>query len=68
MWYLSYDGFSGTVVFVEEVVCLDEELAGVFLSLGRSPLPQDHRPVHLLLLVPCTLSVFFLHEVKSKNH
>lgn len=67
MWYLSYNSFSRTVVFIEKVICLDEELAGVFLSLSLSPLPQDHRRVHPLLLVHCMLSVLFLQEMKSKK-
>lgn len=64
IWYLSYDGFSCMVATVKEVVCLDEELAGVFLRLCGSSRPQDHRPVHLLLLAHCTLSVLFLEEKK----
>lgn len=67
MLYLSYDGLSSTVVLVEEVVCLDEELAGVFLSLSGSTLPQDHWPCYILLFVHCMLSVLFLQEAKSKN-
>lgn len=39
--YLSNDSFSGIVVFEEKVICLDEELAGVFLSLGHPLLPQQ---------------------------
>lgn len=40
--YLGNDGLSGLVVLVEEVVGLDEELAGVFLGLGHPLLPQQH--------------------------
>lgn len=39
--YLSDDSFSGMVVFEEKVVCLNEELAGVFLGLGHPLLPQQ---------------------------
>lgn len=65
IWYLSYDGFSCTVVFVKEVVCLDEELAGVFISLRGSSRPQDHRPVRLLLLGHCTQSALSLQDTKN---
>lgn len=58
--YLSYDCLSSPVVFEEEMICLDEELAGVFRSLSGSALPQDHWPVHPLLLVLCMLTALFL--------
>lgn len=38
--HLSDDGLSGLVIFVEEVVGLDEELAGVLLRLSHPLLPQ----------------------------
>lgn len=41
--HLSDDGLSGLVIFVEEVVGLNEELAGVLLWLSHPPLPQQHR-------------------------
>lgn len=40
--HLGNDGLSGLVVLEEEVVGLDEELAGVFLGLGHPLLPQQH--------------------------
>lgn len=40
--YLGNDSLSGLVVLEEEVVGLDEELAGVFLGLGHPLLPQQH--------------------------
>lgn len=39
--HLSDNGLSGLVIFVEEVVGLNEELAGVFLRLSHPPLPQQ---------------------------
>lgn len=39
--HLSDDGLSGLVVSVEEVVGLNEELAGVFLGLSHPLLPQQ---------------------------
>ena len=42
--YLSYDSLSGLVELEEEVVCLDEELAGVLLHLGHPLLPQQPHP------------------------
>lgn len=48
--YLGNDGLSCAVVFEEEVVSLDEELAGVFLFC-RCPLsPQNNRTMGALLL------------------
>lgn len=41
--HLSDDGLSGLVILVEEVVGLNEELAGVLLWLRHPPLPQQHR-------------------------
>lgn len=41
--HLSDDGLSGLVISVEEVVGLNEELAGVLLWLSHPPLPQQHR-------------------------
>lgn len=43
VYYLSNDGLSGLVVLVEEVVSLNEKLAGVFLNLSHPLLPQQHR-------------------------
>lgn len=43
--YLSDDSLPGLVVLVEEVIGLDEELAGVLLSLGHPLPPQQHRLV-----------------------
>lgn len=39
--HLSDDGLSGLVIFVEEVVSLNEELAGVLLRLSHPLLPQQ---------------------------
>lgn len=41
--YLSNDSLSGLIILVEEVVGLNEKLAGVFLNLGHPLLPQQHR-------------------------
>lgn len=45
--YLCDDSLSGAVVLEEEVVSLDEELAGVLLYLSCSLLPQDHRTMSM---------------------
>lgn len=39
--HLSDDGLPGLVIFVEEVVSLNEELAGVLLRLSHPLLPQQ---------------------------
>lgn len=49
--YLSDDSLSGAVVFVEQVVGLDEELTGVLLFPSRPPPPQDDRTMGALLLM-----------------
>lgn len=38
-YYLSNDSLSGLIILVEEVVSLNEKLAGVFLNLGHPLLP-----------------------------
>lgn len=59
--YLGNDGLSGLVVLVEEVVGLDEELAGVFLGLGHPLLPQQHG------LVKTGLGVELLEGSRKQN-
>lgn len=51
MYYLSNYSLSGLVVLVEEVVGLNEKLAGVLLSLSHSLLPQQHRVIGACLSV-----------------
>lgn len=51
VYYLSNDGFSGLVILVEEVVGLNEQLAGVFLNLGHPLPPQQHRVTEVSLSV-----------------
>lgn len=48
------------IIFVEEVICLDEELTGVFLHLCCTTFPQDHRPV-CSLLVSVVLRLLLQH-------
>lgn len=50
-YYLSNDSLSGLVVLVEEVVSLNEKLAGVLLDLGHPPLPQQHGVIRARLSV-----------------
>lgn len=42
VYYLSNHRLPGLVVLEEEVVSLNEKLAGVFLHLGHPPFPQQH--------------------------
>lgn len=49
--HLSDDGVSGLVMLEEEVVGLNEELAGVFLRLSHPPLPQQDGRVGVFVSV-----------------
>lgn len=42
VYYLSNDSLSGLVVLEEQVVSLNEKLAGVLLDLRHPPLSQQH--------------------------
>lgn len=73
--YLSYDSFSGLVVFEEEVVSLNEKLTGVFISLGHPPLSKQNRTVSIrlsveLLLLEANTKGAGMHNVRqnTRNH
>lgn len=51
MTYLSDDRLPGLVVLEEEMVRLNEKLAGVFLNLGHPLLSQQHRVIEAHLSV-----------------
>lgn len=54
--YLSDDGLSGLVIFVEEVVGLNKELAGVFLRLSHPLLPQQDGRIGVFVSVKLLLA------------
>lgn len=65
--YLGNDSLSCAVVFEEEVVSLDEELASVFL-FRRCPLsPQNNRTLGALLLLLRRHTVHPLYKKKQPS-
>lgn len=62
--HLGNNSLSCDIVFKEEVVSLDEELASVFLFRRCPPSPQDNRTVRALLLQH---TVYCLYKKKHQN-
>lgn len=56
--HLGNNSLSCDIVFIEEVVSLDEELASVFLFRRCPPSPQDNRTVRALLLQHTVYSLY----------
>lgn len=48
--YLCDHSLPGAIVFEKEVICLDEELTGIFLWLCCTTSPQDHWPISHLVI------------------